>query len=242
MALFSRAQSFEFPANNDRVAIVGSTGQGKSTFALWLIAESADYDRKPWVIVDYKGETIVNEMIRRKLATIIPIDKPVPKEAGIYVLQPSPHEADEMAAWLWEVWRRGKIGLVFDELYMVPEFKGKAGTGGPLKSILTQGRSKEIPVYGLSQRPVDVNVHVFSEAQFIVEFYLKRKEDIIRVRSYVPEDDKVFYSKKTLPRHWCKFWDDKRQVALLVKPCPNAEIILDIFEVRLENARVERRY
>jgi len=239
MSLFKK--TFEFPGPADRVAIVGSTGSGKSTFAIWLFAESADFDKKPWVFVDYKGETIIQEMLAQKLASKIDVTDAPPDRAGIYVLQPSPHEQDAMAAWLWKVWAQGRVGLVFDELYMVPEFKGRAGTGGPLKSILTQGRSKVIPVYGLSQRPVDVNVHVFSEAQFIVEFYLKRKEDIERVRSYVPDGDPVFYSKRILARHQSRFWDDKRQMSFTMLPCPNAKELLDIIGTRLEHSAHKRR-
>lgn len=241
MALFRKPNRFEFPGSSDRVAIVGSTGEGKSTFALWLFSESADFEKKPWILIDYKGEKIIDKILANKDAVRIQVKNDPPKQPGIYVVKPDPERPEEMAAFMWKVYRRGKTGMFFDELSMVPEFKGAAGGGGPLKAILTQGRSKEIPVYGLVQRPVDVNLHAFSEANFISEFYLKKRADRERVLEYLPDDEPVFENQKPLPRHWSRWWDDKRRVALILKPSPGAAQILDTIAIRVERMKKHER-
>jgi hypothetical protein len=232
-----KKSEFEFPGPQDRVVVVGSTGSGKSTFALYLFAESADFDKKPWILVDYKGERIIDALLREKDAELIKIDKDPPKVPGIYVLKPDPESQHAMADFLWKVYRRGKTGMFFDELSMIPEFKGVASSGGPLKAILTQGRAKNIPVYGLVQRPVEVNLHTFSEAQFISEFYLKKRADRDRVREYLPDDEPIFEDESLLPKHYSRWWDDHRRVALILKPGPDAPAILDIIAARVHRMR-----
>ena len=241
MSLFRKSREFVFPGPADRVAIVGSTGAGKTVFAFWLFSESADFDKKPWIIVDYKGETLADQLIERGDAKRMKLDEPLPTKPGIYIVKPRPREPRAMADYLWNIYERGKTGLLFDELSMVPEFKGEAGGGGPLKSILTQGRSKIIPVYGLVQRPVDVNLHTFSEAQFISEFYLKKKADRERVDEYLPDGNPVFEKRKLLPDHWSRWWDDRRRVALILRPAPGPDFLLDTITNRIDRMRAKQK-
>lgn len=242
MALFPSRREFEGPGPTDRVAIVGTTGEGKTVFAMWLFSEYADFDKKPWVLVDYKGEILFDEMMRAKDAELIALDKPPPERPGIYVVKPRPREPDRMADFIWNVYERGNCGLVFDELSMVPEFKGAAGGGGPLKSVYTQGRSKRIPVWGLVQRPVDVNLHAFSEADFIAEFYLKKRADRDRIDEYIPDDDPIFTPRrKPLERRWCRWWDDKRRISLVLKAAPPPKESLDTIAHRVAVMRERRK-
>lgn len=237
MPLFRKPVEFRFPdPKEDRVAVVGTTGSGKSTFALWLLAESADFHKKPWVLVDYKGERIIQRLVSNKDAERISVRSDPPRTPGLYVLTPDPSEMELMAQWLWKVWRRGKIGLFFDEVTMVPNFRGEADTGGPLQSILNQGRSKEIPLYALAQRPSKVNLSIFTEAQFISEFYLMRKEDRERVLSYVPSEDEKFAAQNknwTLAEHWSLWFDAKRRKSFILHASPPANQVLDIFSARV---------
>src|SRR5208282_198560 len=87
---------FRFPGPQDRVTINGMTGSGKSTFALWLFAECADYNKKPWILVDFKGEHIISHIVTEKLAEIISIRDAIPKQPGVYVVRPDPRK-DGMA-------------------------------------------------------------------------------------------------------------------------------------------------
>lgn len=248
MSLFHRSSpgKFEFPGDGDRVTIVGTSGSGKSHFALWLVAESASYTKQPWVLVDYKGEggDIIGKLRSLNLATQIDVRDEVPKEAGIYIVKPDPQATHLAADFLWKIYRRGRIGVFFDELSMAPEFRGQAGGGGPVKALLTQGRAKKIPVYGLVQRPVDVNIHAFSEASFLCEFYLKRRDDKIRIAEYLPEDEPTwqrYEPRLTKHGHTCLWWDDNQHKAFYLKPAPDVNAILDIFETRIDKAKSSKR-
>lgn len=240
------SRDFYFPGPDDRVSINGKTGSGKSTFAFWLFAESADFDRKPWVIVDNKAvpEEIPQKLLNEEDAKLIKVKDAPPRAPGIYVIRPKHSDASAFAAWLWKAHDRGNIGLIFDELYMVPDFKNEGSSGGgPLKAILTQGRSKHIPVYGLTQRPVDVNLFMFSEAEFISVFYLKRREDRQRILSYVPDDDpqvaKIFDNRR-LPDRWSRWYDDTRDIAQILHPAPPPKDILDTIALRVHRMREKR--
>lgn len=241
MSIFRPSRSFHFPGPRDRVAVIGSTGSGKSHGAFWLASESADFDKKPWIFVDYKGEDIIAEMLERKDARLIGVEDDLPEKPGLYVMKPTPHQQPAVAAWLWRVWERGKTGLIFDEISMIPELRGEANSGGPLKSILTQGRSKEIPVYSLIQRPVDVNKHVFTEAQFIWQFHLKHDQDLKKVLEYIPSKDEIFRNQKRLPRYWSRWYDDVSDASFLLKPVPDKKEILDRISERLEHMRHKQR-
>ncbi len=235
---------FRFPGPRDRVTINGMTGSGKSTFALWLVSESADFDRKPWILIDYKGEDIISEIKRMPGVKVIREDGQVPTAPGIYALHPSPHKTDEMANWLWAVWRARKKGLFFDEVYMVPEFKGAKGSGGPLKAILTQGRSLEIPVYALAQRPVDVNRHVYTEASFLCTFRVLSRQDWDTVMDRIPDVPLVRKYRDapgSLPPYNCIWFDVAANKVMQLRPSPESDTILGTFHARLEKLYKHRQ-
>jgi hypothetical protein len=218
------------------------TGSGKSTFAIWLFAESADFHRKPWTILDFKGEDIIGEGLTRKLFALLPIEKDIPEKPGIYVVRHDPLRGqDPVINFLWRIYQRGKIGLFLDEATMVPELRGEANSGGPFQSILSQGRSKEIPVYTLAQRPVNVNRMVYTENQFYSAFRLKSKDDLKKVKGEIPEDSKnyqrVWGEDVTLRKFWSRWYDVERDTNYLLRPSPTGSQSLDIIKERLENAR-----
>lgn len=235
MPLFREPKTFVPPTDQDRVAIVGATGSGKSTFAFWLFGETANYDRMPWIIIDYKGEEIVQALLKNKDAFLVSLDKPVPTKPGIYVVRPTPRDPEQILNYLWLIYANGRCGVIFDELMMVP--KQYDIHNNPVQALLTQGRSKRIPLYLLAQRPARVNISTFSEATFIAEFRLYKKDDLIRVQEYIPENNPIFADRKPLPRYYCKWWDSRREMALVLKPAPGASEILDIVAHRVDRMR-----
>ena len=125
-----RGSRFEFPGPRDRVTVNGMSGSGKSTFALWLMAESADYDKKPWIIIDFKGEDIVQEALRRELFEKLSIDATIPKKPGVYVVTHNVRLGQgPVADFLWRVYERGHVGLFLDEATMIPELRGESNSG-----------------------------------------------------------------------------------------------------------------
>jgi hypothetical protein len=224
------------PTLKQRVAVIGKTGSGKSVFGLWLLSRAA-FDLQPFVIVDYKHEDIVKQI---DYARVIGFNE-TPKHPGIYILRPGKPTAETDKAvedFIWNLWERGGTGLFFDETAELPKHYGK----GAVHAVLTQGRSKRIPVIACTQRPSGVAPAIFTEADFFACFHLQKPEDVANFARYTPWHPKQIIENR-LPPHWCRWYDSPRDVALTLRPCPSEEIILDTFHKRLgEMNRPRRRF
>ena len=227
---------FQFPGPSDRVTINGMSGSGKTTFALYLFAESADFDEKPWIIIDFKAEDF-NPLISEKIAQVIKIDATLPDEPGIYLIQPDPQEPEKTEDFLWRVYRKGHIGLFVDEAANIPEVRGERNSGGPFQSIITQGRSKIIPLYTIIQRPVNVNNSVFTENNFYCAFTLRGPEDLKKVRAHIPVHSKgydvVWRDDLILKPHQCRWYDQRRNENFILNPVPDKA--LDLLRARVKD-------
>src|SRR5271170_6704875 len=139
------AESPRLPNDKQRLAIIGRTGSGKTVAALWHLSKRS-IDVKPWLVFDFKGDEHINAI---EGATHSSLDlKLTAKSKGLYIVHPLPHETKEVESLMWRLWERGNVGVYVDEGYMIDN-GNKA-----YKAILTQGRSKRIPVITLTQRPV----------------------------------------------------------------------------------------
>jgi len=241
-----RRGDFRFPGPRDRVTINGMTGSGKSTFALWLFAESADFDKKPWIFIDFKSEDIIQQALREDLFETLDIGGRIPKKPGVHVVSHNPRDGQQpVIDFLWKIYEAGRIGLFVDEATMIPEVRGEANSGGPFQSILSQGRSKEIPVYTLAQRPVNVNKMIYSENNYYSAFRLRSKDDLKRVTDHIPESstnyERVWLKNgKEVPlkgEFWSRWYDAAQDTSFLLRPCPPKEKILDILAGRLDNQK-----
>jgi len=233
---------FEFPGPTDRVTINGMTGSGKSTFAIWLFAESADFERRPWIFLDFKGEDIINRALHEKLFKPLKITADLPQNPGIYVVHHNARNGQgPVSEFLWSVYERGKTGLFLDEATMVPELRGEGNSGGPFQSILSQGRSKGIPTYVLAQRPVHVNNMVFTENNFYSAFELASKEDLKKVKSHIPSSstnfEKVWGDDVVLKDYWSRWYDRKRKSSMFIRPVPDANKIIATLKERVDTMR-----
>lgn len=233
---------FRGPGPRDRVTINGKTGSGKSTFALWLFAEYGDYDKKPWIFVDFKGEDIISSATKEGMFKPLKISAQVPKDPGPYVVRPDPRAGmDDLVALLWRIYQRGRCGVFLDEATMIPELRGEKNTGGPYQTLLSQGRSKEVPVWTLAQRPVNVNNMVLSENDFYLAFKLRNEEDLAKVRRHIPKKSKnyeeVWGDDWDPPNHWARWYDDGRNLSLRLRPCPPPDEILGVLFERLDTSK-----
>ena len=236
------ASGFVFPGPDDRLTINGMTGSGKSIFGVWLFSESADFNKKPWIFLDYKNETLITEALDRRLFAPLSISARIPDKPGIFVVRPNVREGQgPVSDFLWRVYERGKVGMFLDEATMVPELRGEANSGGPFQSLLSQGRSKEIPVWVLAQRPVHVNKMVYTENNFYCAFRLRSKEDLKKVVENIPDDSRGFTSTWSpnirLPEYWSRWYDAKQDRSFLVRACPPPRDILNIISSRVESAK-----
>lgn len=217
------------PQPGQRALIVGRTGSGKTQAALFLLS-LMDYDERPWVILDYKGEGNIAQIPG---AQVIPLRADLWKlEPGIYIVRPQLFEAALVEKFLWDIWKRENIGLFVDEGYMLPE------RSDAFRAILTQGRSKKISVILLTQRPVEIDRFAISEADYFQIFHLNDKQDRKRVAEYVPYD----FEKEAKLEAFNSIWYDVPQDRLQrLAPVPELGDILTIFRSRLQVAEPQRR-
>lgn len=165
-------------------------------------------------MIDYKYERLFRDpSVKHLFRELEPTSKP-PRKPGLYIVHPRPDEGDAMEDFMWKIWERGKTGILVDEGYMLPD-------RGALQALLTQGRSKHIPMIILSQRPVMMNRFAFSEADFYAVFHLNDKRDWQTVEAFAPVDHRML-----LPR-FNSWWHDVGEDATFrMLPVPSERAIL----------------
>ena len=200
---------FVLPGASDRTVIIGQTGSGKTIQGAWLLSKQR-FDKRPWVALDYKQEELwdrVGDPPMRPLKM-----GAMPAKRGLYCLSVRPDQDEELEDWLWKIWERGNVGLFVDEVSLV---KSKAA----FKGILRQGRSKQIPVIACTQRPVDCDREVFTEAQYRSFFGLEDSRDYLTIRGLFGDRD-IKEEARSLQRHHSLWYDVKQRSLMRLRPCP----------------------
>lgn len=210
------------PDDTKRHLIIGSTGSGKTVHGIHQLS-MRDFDRKPWVIVDYKRD---ENIARIPYATVIDHETQLPDGPGIYIVRPDID--DHIEEFLREVHQRGDIGLFIDEAYELGR------NNRAYRRILTQGRSKRIPVIALSQRSIWLDTFMLSESEFISVFNLNFKKDRERMEEYVPFP----FTKHEIPDYYSIYYYVKeRGTVHKVRPSPPVEQIFAHIAHRMRNYR-----
>lgn len=211
------------PNNSQRIAIVGRTGSGKTQAGAWHLAQK-NFETQKWIVVDFKRDNLLNSIdgIRE-----IKIGE-IPKRPGLYIVHPSTRDAEPVDDMLWKIWQAENIGVYVDEGYMI------GNRSAPLNALLTQGRSKHIPMIVLSQRPVFMSKFVFTEADFFQIFQLTNMQDEKTVREYVRDYD----PKLRLPPYHSIYHDVAKADTVVFAPVPDRDEILDTFSDKLRNRKV----
>lgn len=213
--------TFLFPGISHRTSVIGRTGSGKTVMGAWLLSEQP-FDRMPYIVIDYKGDELFDGLDRIKE---IGLDE-LPKQPGLYRIRPRPELDDEATeAWLMRVWERERTGLFVDETYMLPN-------KGAFRGILTQGRSKRIPVLALSQRPSFLPLFVFSEADFFAVFHLSIHDDKLKVKRMINGN-----AVDPLPEYHSWWYDVKHDQRFIMKPAPSPDEIQQRIDDRLQPKR-----
>lgn len=208
---------FSLPGPRDRLAVLGRTGSGKTHFASWALSHS-NWPAVPWIIVDYKYDPLIAQIPQLEE---IKVDAKIPKAPGLYVVHPRPDQHEATEALLWRIWRKGNTGLYVDEGHILPD-------KGSLQALLSQGRSKSIPVIILSQRPVWLNRFVLSESGYFSVFSMNDKRDRQTIASFLPGID----LETKLPARHSYYYDVAGDRAFLMKPVPDKDDILNRFVER----------
>jgi hypothetical protein len=206
--------NFTLPGPRDRLAVLGRTGSGKTHFAAWALSHS-NWPKVPWVIIDYKHDPLIAQIPQIEE---IKVDAKIPKHPGLYVTHPLPIQTEQVEQLLWRIWQKGHTGLWVDEGHILPD-------KGSLQALLSQGRSKSVPVIILSQRPVWLNRFVLSESGYFSVFGMNDKRDRQTIASFLPGID----LEEKLPARYSYYYDVAQDRAFLMKPVPGKDDILNRF-------------
>lgn len=230
--------SFRLPSNDEHTAVVGRTGSGKTQLGIYLLGKQ-NLKRDVWYVLDYKGDDLIAAIDRARHIDF----HETPDAPGLYVLHSRPDQSENTENWLWKVWEKERAGLYVDEGYMVPDI-------GAYQAILTQGRSKRIPMINLSQRPVAINRFVFSEAAHIVVFDLNDDRDEKTVSGFTPrgfmdwmpdgieaQTDQFDQKRRLLPKFHSRWWNVKDREGFLLQPVPGQDELIETINSQLEPKR-----
>lgn len=208
----------KWPGNHDRTAVLGRTGSGKTTAAAWHLS-GQDFNKQPWLIANTKGDPLLNEIAQIEGIQTLDLDD-TPDETGLYIVNPRPDEGVPLDAMFRRIWDKQNCGVYIDEGYMIEEQDA-------FNALLTQGRSRNIPMIVLSQRPAWISKFVFSEADFIQVFQLQHLGDRKNVAQFVPLD--VDYR---LPKYHSFWYNVSDNELARLSPVPDKSQILNTFRAK----------
>src|SRR5882672_767784 len=200
-----------FPNDTQRHAIVGATGSGKTQAALWHLSNRS-YTEQPWIIYDFKYDEAINEIPG---AIEIDVKGKVPEKPGLYIVHPHPAQSQEVDNQLWQIWEQENTGVYIDEGYMI------GNNSGAFRALLTQGRSKHIPIITLSQRPTWIDRFILSESEYHQIFRLQHRKDLATVNEFIPHQ-----LKERLPEYHSYYYDVGADELVVLKPVPDRKKIL----------------
>ena len=215
------------PDDTQRLSIIGATGSGKTQAGLWHLSER-NFNIKPWVVYDFKHESLIAEI--EEMAFTSSLESPPPDRPGIYVVHALPDEEDAISEHMRRIWEHTDIGVYVDEGYMV----GNNNKG--FRLLLTQGRSLHIPIIVLSQRPVWMDRFVFTESEFIQVFRLNSIQDVKKVGEYVPGYEAAL-AKHPLKKYHSYYYNGPENRLMRLGPVPDREAILDKFHSKLRGLK-----
>jgi hypothetical protein len=227
--------TFRLPRNDEHTTIVGKNGSGKTQFGAWLLS-MRNLKNERWIIYDSKGDELLNSLENTRELGF----HEQPTKPGLYVVHTRPDLQDDWEQSLWRVYHAENTGVYLDEGYMVPD-GGTTGNGPTAyRTLLTQGRSKRIPIITLTQRPVDVSRFAFSEAGHIVLFSLNDDRDLKRVSEFTARDFTDWVPPEMgdkLPKYHARWYNKNDDARFIVRPVPDAETIREAIDSQLEPRR-----
>lgn len=220
------------PTDSQRLLIAGRTGSGKTMEALHHLSQRS-IGEKPWICLDFKGDDLVSQIPISGMSTI---HDPVPSEPGVYVVRAEIEDHDKggpVDEYLISIFRQGGTGLLVDEGVML----GQRNRG--LRTLLTQGRSRECPLIILTQRPVNIDVYALSEAEFIQVFYIPLPDDQDKLHKHIAAERLDFDQLRNYGKYYSAWYDVLEDNLEILQPCPPFEQIYDRILTRLPKVETE---
>ncbi len=219
--------AFRTPNDTQHIVELGRTGSGKTQAGLFHLS-LRNFTRKPWVIFDTKGDEMIEQIGRFDAVKYIGLGE-TPGKNGLHIVKMLPGQEPLAENFLYKIHQRENVGLFFDEGFMLGKSNG-------LDMLLTQGRSKHIPIIILSQRPAWLSRFVFSEASFFQIFQLTDERDRDTVQRFVPADRANLDAR--LPAFHSLWYDVGNDQVTQFSPVPPRDEILGTFKERLSVRKV----
>lgn len=237
--------SVRFPDDTNRLLVAGATGSGKSHAIAWHLSNRS-YTEMPWVVYNFKGESIFDDIpYVRELGL-----EDIPSQPGVYVVRPLPRDREAVSDQLWNFWEHQDIGIVVDEGMMIP-WRNEA-----FAAVMTQGRTRGLPVILGTQRPVSITPFAYSESQFFQVFRLQSRKDRYRIEDFIPEES--FPTRRVvtpagreeterltlnhrLPQYHSWYHDANQNTTTILRPLPLLHEIYATFARRLRPLEERRK-
>lgn len=167
-------------SSNDRIAVVGKTGSGKSYLARHLVWEPLDRV----IFHDWKAQEH-EDLNAPVLSTLDQVHEALFAESEeerlykfVYVPEAGEHGLDAWDELCRLVYEKGDFHLIGDEI------KGIYQQGNSVRpvsdhheKILTRGRSRGVGITNLSQRPKKIPMECMSESEHVFAFRLNLADD-----------------------------------------------------------------
>lgn len=221
------------PDESNRTAVTGASGSGKTHGALWLLSMQ-DLQSRPWIVYNFKRERLIDDIPYAQEMPLndLPAEGNIPGtwRNGVYIVHPNPGQQEFIDAQMWQIWERENIGVFVDEGYMVDRYSDA------YTALLTQGRSKHIPMINLSQRPAYLNPFMLDNSEYLMVFRLQKVEDVKRMQGFIPKHDKIGIEKR-LPKYHSYYYDVDADKLSVLAPVPDLKTIYGTFERKLQPVR-----
>lgn len=204
-----------FPVEpGQRATIVGSTGSGKSFFAIRLLHAQRGTRR---LVIDTKGSSSLELPGVRVIGPDIKeLDQMGEKrfQDTIFVFRPDPFASEVELEKLVDdigkfVYFNGNMTLYADELM---HYSTARSYPASLKALATRGRERLAGLWGGSQRPIDIPPFLLSEASHFFIFQLRLNRDRQRI-SEVAEYDLTNMISALNPHEFIHVWPDKNRIS-----------------------------